>query len=58
MKISNKLSKQHLRDKLQNLSERVEWLEKQIEKHQMSSEVVWFINSRYQQLFSKEKKNE
>ena len=56
MKISSTLSKQRLREKIQNLSERVEWLEAQVEEHQMSSEVVWFINSRYKAKFFKEKK--
>ena len=55
MKVNNKFSKQHLRDQIQNLSERVEWLEAQIEEHQMSSEVIWFINSRYKAKFFKEK---
>jgi len=58
MKISSTLTKQHLREKLQNLSERVEWLETQIQEHEMSSEVLWFINSRYKAKFLKEKKNE
>ena len=58
MEISSKLTKQHLREKLQNLSERVEWLEAQILEHEMSSEVIWFINSRYKARFFKEKENE
>jgi len=56
MKISSTLTKQRLREKLQNLSERVEWLETQILEHEMSSEIVWFINSRYKTKFFKEKK--
>jgi hypothetical protein len=56
MKISSKHSKQHLREQLQNLSERVEWLEAQIQEHEMSSPVIWFINSRYKTKFFKEKK--
>ena len=56
MKISSTLAKQHLREKLQNLSERVEWLEAQILEHEMSSEIIWFINSRYRARFFKEKK--
>jgi hypothetical protein len=55
MKISSKLSKQNLREKIQNLSERVEWLEAQIQEHEMSSPVIWFINSRYKARFFKEK---
>jgi len=58
MKISNKLSKQNLREKLQNLSERVEWLEARIQEHEMSSEILWFINSRYKAKFFKGEKNE
>ena len=46
MKISSKLTKQHLREKLENLYERVEWLETQLQHNQMRSEVIWFINSR------------
>ena len=53
MKISNKLSKQNLREKLQNLSERVEWLEAQIQENEMRSEIIWFINSRYKSKFFK-----
>ena len=58
MKISSTLTKQHLREQLQNLSERVEWLETQIQEHEMSSEIIWFINSRYKAKFFKERKNE
>ena len=58
MKISNKFSKQHLREQIENLTERVEWLEAQIQDHVMSSEIIWFINSRYKALFFKEKENE
>ena len=53
MKISNKLTKQNLREKLQNLSERVEWLEAQIQENEMRSEIIWFINSRYRTKFFK-----
>ena len=53
MEISKKLSKQNLRDQIQNLAERVEWLEQQIEQHQMSSEIIWFINNRYKLKFFK-----
>ena len=56
MKISSKLTKQQLREKIQNLSEKVDWLESQIQDHEMSSEVIWFINSRYKAKFFKEKK--
>ena len=56
MKISNKLTKQNLREKLQNLSERVEWLEAQIQENEMRSEIIWFINSRYRTKFFKEEK--
>ena len=58
MKISSTLTKQHLREQVQNLSERVEWLEAQIQDHEMSSEVIWFINSRYKARFFKGEKNE
>jgi len=58
MKISSTLTKQHLREKLQNLSERVEWLETQIQEHEMSSEIIWFINSRYKTKFFKGEKDE
>ena len=58
MEISNKFSKQHLREQIQNLTERVEWLEAQIQDHVMSSEIIWFINNRYKALFFKEKENE
>ncbi len=58
MKISSKLTKQNLREKIQNLSERVEWLEAQIQDHEMSSEVIWFINSRYKAKFFKGEENE
>ena len=56
MKISSTLTKQRLREKIQNLSERVEWLEARIQEHEMSSEIIWFINSRYKAKFFKEKK--
>jgi len=55
MKI-DKVSKKHLREQIQKLSEKVEWLETQIQEHQMSSEILWFINSRYQAKFFKENK--
>ena len=58
MKISNKLSKPQLRERLQNLSERVEWLEAQLQDNQMRSEVIWFINSRYKSKFFKGEENE
>jgi len=58
MKVSNKLSKQHLREQIENLTERVEWLETQIQDHVMNSEIIWFINSRYKARFFKEKGNE
>ena len=58
MKISHKLTKQHLREKLENLSERVEWLESQLQDNQMRSEVIWFINSRYKSKFFKGEKDE
>jgi len=58
MKISSTLTKQHLREKLQNLSERVEWLETQIQEHEMSSEIIWFINNRYKAKFFKGEKDE
>ena len=58
MEISNKFSKQHLREQIQNLTERVEWLEAQIQDHAMSSEIIWFINNRYKARFLKEKENE
>ena len=58
MEISKKLSKQNLRDQIQNLAERVEWLEQQIEQHQMSSEIIWFINNRYKSKFFKGEENE
>jgi hypothetical protein len=58
MKISSTLTKQQLREKLQNLSERVEWLEAQIQDHEMSSPVIWFINSRYKTKFFKGEKDE
>ncbi len=54
MKISSKLTKQHLREKLENLSRRVEWLETQIQENEMRSEIIWFINSRYRTKFFKE----
>ena len=53
MKISSKLTKQHLREKLENLSRRVEWLETQIQENEMRSEIIWFINSRYRTKFFK-----
>ena len=56
MKIDKKLSKQHLREKLENLSERVGWLETQIQENEMRSEILWFINSRYKAKFFKEEK--
>ena len=56
MKPTGTLTRQQLRKRIQNLSERVEWLEAQILEHEMSSEVVWFINSRYKTKFFKEKK--
>ena len=58
MKISNKFSKQHLREQIENLTERVEWLEAQIQDHVMSSEIIWLINNRYKARFFKEKENE
>ena len=58
MKISNKLTKQNLREKLENLSERVEWLETQIQENEMRSEIIWFINSRYKSKFFKGEENE
>ncbi len=54
MKSNSKLTKQHLREKLENLTKRVEWLETQIHEHQMSSPIIWFINSRYKSKFFKE----
>jgi len=56
MRYNTKLSKQHLRDQIENLTERVEWLEAQILEHEMSSEIIWFINNRYKTMFFKEKK--
>ena len=58
MKISHKLTKQHLREKLEKLSERVEWLETQLQHNQMRSEVGGFINSRYKSKFLKGEENE
>ena len=58
MKISSKLTKQHLRERLENLYERVEWLETQLQHNQMRSEVIWFINSRYKSKFFKGEENE
>ena len=58
MKISSKLTKQRLREKLENLSERVEWLETQLQHNQMRSEVIWFINSRYKSKFFKGEEHE
>ena len=58
MKISSKITKQRLREKLENLYERVEWLETQLQHNQMRSEVVWFINSRYKSKFLKGEENE
>tara|TARA_A100001015_G_C14770147_1_gene624901 strand:- start:422 stop:598 length:177 start_codon:yes stop_codon:yes gene_type:complete len=58
MKISNKLTKQRLREKLENLSSRIEWLEAQLQDNQMRSEVIWFINSRYKSKFFKGEKDE
>ena len=58
MKISNKLTKQKLREKLENLSQRVEWLEAQIQENEMRSEIIWFINSRYKSKFFKGEENE
>ena len=58
MKISSKLTKQRLREKLENLSLRVEWLESQLQDNQMRSEVIWFINSRYKSKFFKGEENE
>ena len=58
MEISKKLSKQQLREKLENLYERVEWLETQLQHNQMRSEVIWFINSRYKSKFFKGEENE
>ena len=56
MKATSTLTRQQLRERIQNLSERIEWLEAQILEHEMSSEVVWFINSRYKAKYFKEKK--
>ena len=53
MKISSKLTKQKLREKLENLSQRVEWLETQIQENEMRSEIIWVINSRYRTKFFK-----
>ena len=58
MEISNKLTKQQLREKLEKLHVRVEWLETQLQHNQMCSEVVWFINSRYKSKFLKGEENE
>jgi len=58
MKISSTLTKQHLREQIENLSERVEWLETQIQEHEMSSEIIWFINNRYKAKFFKGEKDE
>ena len=58
MKTNKKFSKQHLRNQIQNLSERVEWLETQLQHNQMRSEVIWFINSRYKSKFFKGEKDE
>tara|TARA_A100001515_G_C4520365_1_gene193280 strand:+ start:148 stop:324 length:177 start_codon:yes stop_codon:yes gene_type:complete len=58
MKTNKKFSKQHLRNQIQNLSERVEWLEAQLQHNQMRSEVIWFINSRYKSKFFKGEKDE
>ena len=58
MEINKKFSKQHLRNQIQNLTEKVEWLEQQIEQHQMSSEIIWFINSRYRSKFFKGEEDE
>ena len=54
MKISSKLTKQHLREKMENLSQRFEWLDEQIQENEMRSEIIWFINSRYRTKFFKE----
>ena len=56
MKTSSTLTKQQLREKLQNLSERVEWFESTLEENQMQSEIVWFIYNNYRNKFLKEKK--
>ena len=45
---------EHLKTQLENLTDRVEWLEAQIQEHEMSSEVIWFINSRYKAKFFNE----
>ena len=58
MEINKKLSKQHLRNQIQNLTEKVEWLETQLQHNQMRSEVIWFINSRYKSKFFKGEENE
>ena len=58
MEISNKLTKQQLREKLEKLHVRVEWLETQLQHNQMRSEVIWFINSRYKSKFFKGEENE
>ena len=58
MEISKKLSKQQLREKLEKLHARVEWLETQLQHNQMRSEVIWFINSRYKSKFFKGEEDE
>ena len=58
MEISNKLTKQQLREKLEKLHVRVEWLETQLQHNQMRSEVIWFINSRYKSKFFKGERDE
>ena len=58
MRISNKLTKQQLREKLEKLYVRVEWLETQLQHNQMRSEVIWFINSRYKSKFFKGEEDE
>ena len=58
MEISNKLTKQQLREKLEKLHVRVEWLETQLQHNQMRSEVIWFINSRYKSKFFKGEEDE
>tara|TARA_B100000519_G_C14160912_1_gene399245 strand:+ start:842 stop:1018 length:177 start_codon:yes stop_codon:yes gene_type:complete len=58
MTIKAKDSKQHLRKQLEALTERLEWLETQVQDNQMRSEVIWFINSRYKSKFFKGEEDE
>ena len=47
---------QDLKKEVKDLTERLEWLLRELRDKEMLSEIAWFIRSNYDNKFSKEKK--